>query len=141
VQWAAPESPLGGEPVLWLNGTGHGRINNLVVPSDVAADYAPKGLALVSTTVIGECPETDAELVASLSVELAGRHGAVVKDWRALAVQRIRCALPALASPSGAGAARSVRPGLWVCGDHCTSASIQGAMESGQAVGEALAAG
>jgi protoporphyrinogen oxidase len=141
VQWAAPESPLGGEPVLWLNGTGHGRINNLVVPSDVAADYAPKGSALVSTTVIGECPEADAELVTSLSAELAGRHGAVVKDWRALAVQRIRYALPALVSPSGAGAARSVRPGLWVCGDHCASASIQGAMASGQAVGEALAAG
>lgn len=140
VQWAAPESPLGGEPVLWLNGTGHGRINNLVVPSDVAADYAPKGSALVSTTVIGECIETDAELVARLSVELAGHHGAVVKDWRALAVQRIRCALPVVVPESGAKAKQTVREGLWVCGDHFASASIQGAMASGQSVGEALAA-
>ncbi len=140
VQWAAPESPMGGEPVLWLNGTGHGRINNLVVPSDVAADYAPKGSALVSTTVIGECPETDTELVAGLSVELAGRHGTVVKDWRALAVQRIRCALPVLSPGAGAEAARAVREGLWVCGDHCASASIQGAMATGQTVGEAVAA-
>ena len=141
VQWAAPESPLGGEPVLWLNGTGHGRINNLVVPSDVAADYAPKGSALVSTTVIGECIETDAELVSRLSVELTGHHGAVVKDWRALAVQRIRCALPVVVPESGAKAKQTVREGHWVCGDHFASASIQGAMASGQSVGEALAAG
>jgi protoporphyrinogen oxidase len=140
VQWAAPESPMGGEPVLWLNGTGHGRINNLVVPSDVAADYAPKGSALVSTTVIGECRESDAELVEILRAELAARHGAVVRDWRALAVQRIRRALPVVVPGSGSRAARAVREGLWVCGDHVASASIQGAMEAGQAVGEALAA-
>jgi predicted NAD/FAD-dependent oxidoreductase len=140
VQWAAPKSPLGGEPVLWLNGTGRGRINNLVVPSDVAAGYALAGAALVSTTIIGECKETDAELLAQLRAELAARHGALVKDWRALAVQRIRCALPVLSPGSGAAAARPVREGLWVCGDHCASASIQGAMAAGQAVGEALAA-
>ena len=43
VQWAVESSPLKGEPILWLNGTGSGLINNVAVPSDVAEDYRPRG--------------------------------------------------------------------------------------------------
>lgn len=141
VQWSAPASPLRREPILLLNGTGKGRINNLVVPSDVAEGYAPAGAALVSTTVLADTSaEPDEVLIESLRTELGARHGSVVREWRALAVQRIRRALPVLVPGSGAKA-RPVRKGLWVCGDHCASASIQGAMASGQAVAEALIAG
>jgi predicted NAD/FAD-dependent oxidoreductase len=141
VQWAAPASPLGGEPILWLNGTGLGRINNLVVPSDVAAGYAPPGKSLVSTTVLGDTSaEPDGGLIESLRAELAARHGAAVREWRALAVQRIRRALPAVSPCAGTNPV-PVRKGLWVCGDHCASASIQGAMGSGEAVARALLAG
>ena len=129
-----------GEPVLWLNGSGHGRINNLVVPSDVAAGYAPAGQALISTTVIGEVTEPDARLIEVLRAELLVQHGEQTRTWRPLAVQRIRRALPALSAPiEGTGAAKEVRPGLWVCGDHVASASIQGAMASGEAVAAAIA--
>lgn len=141
VQWAAPASPLSGEPILWLNGTGKGRINNLVVPSDIAEGYAPSGAALVSTTVLADTStEPDAVLIDSLRAELGARHGEGVRDWRALAVQRIRRALPAVTPRSGEEV-KPVRKGLWVCGDHRASASIQGAMASGQAVAEAMIAG
>ncbi|NIP79103.1 MAG: hypothetical protein GWM90_07825, partial [Gemmatimonadetes bacterium] len=44
---AAPEPPES-EPLLVLNGTGRGPINNLCVPDRVAPGYAPPGRSLVS---------------------------------------------------------------------------------------------
>ena len=140
VQWAAETSPLGGEPMLWLNGTGRGRVNNVVVPSDVAAGYAPEKHALVSTTVLDPSAVgmSDASLVEALREELAGHFGAAARDWRVLAVQRIKRALPALRMPSAGTQVRRGPGGAWICGDYVASASIQGAMASGQAVAEAL---
>ena len=109
-----------------------------MVPSDVAAGYAPDGQALVSVTVLGDAPADDGELVASLRAELAGRWGSDVLTWRVLAVQRVRRALPALHTPRAAIKAERVREGLWVCGDHLASASIQGAMQSGAKVAQAI---
>lgn len=138
VHWAAPGSPLQGEPVLWLNGTGRGRINNVVVPSDVAADYAPSGSSLVSTTVLGDPAESDEALTELLREELAGHFGAQARDWRPLGVRRVRRALPALDRLGAGEYASPAAPGLWVCGDHRASASIQGAMASGAAVARAI---
>lgn len=140
VQWAAPTSPLRGEPVLWLNGYGRGLVNNLVVPSDVAAGYAPAGQSLVSTTVLGDAGGDDATLRVKILAELAGHFGSDVLTWRPLAVQRVRQALPVLAKPGGGRRVDALRPGLWVCGDHCASASIQGAMASGEAAARSILA-
>lgn len=142
VQWAAPRSPLRGEPILWLNGTGRGRVNNLAVPSDVAADYAPSGQALVSTTILGQPGPggvgPDGVLARTLREELAACFGSEVAGWRMLAVQRIRRALPALPNPGRCGPPARSAAGFWRCGDVTASASIQGAMESGAAVAEAI---
>lgn len=140
VQWAAEASPLGGEPMLWLNGTGRGRVNNVVVPSDVAEGYAPRGRALVSTTIVdpSAAQAEDAALVTALRDELAGYFGARVRDWRVLAVQRIPQSLPALRVPGAGTRATRGLNGAWICGDHTASASLQGAMASGQTVAEAL---
>lgn len=140
VQWAAEASPLGGEPMLWLNGTGRGRVNNLVVPSDVAVGYAPAGKCLVSTTVVDPSAVgmRDEALIETLREELVGQFGEVAKDWRPLSVQRISRALPALPKPGAGAQVRRGAGGAWICGDHVASASIQGAMASGQAVAVAL---
>ncbi len=142
VQWSAPRSPLAGEPVLWLNGMGSGLVNTLAVPSDVAAEYAPAGQTLVSTTVLGEPglggAEANATLIRVLREEHSGYFGAEAGDWRPLAVQRIRRALPVLARPGRGYALERSPVGVWRCGDHTTSASIQGAMASGAAVAAAI---
>jgi hypothetical protein len=134
VQWSAARSPMGGEPVLWLNGRGRGMINNLVVPSDVAPGYAPAGQSLVSATVLGDAPDDDGELTRALGLELAERFGQEVWSWRPLAVRRIRRALPVLGRPGTGHGPRELRDRLWICGDHRASASIEGAMASGEAV-------
>jgi protoporphyrinogen oxidase len=140
VQWAAESSPLKGEPILWLNGTGAGLVNNVAVPSDVAEGYAPKGKSVVSVTVLDNQADVlgDEVLVAELREELAGYFGEEARGWRALAVQRIHRALPVLRVPNDGRAPLRTPAGLWVCGDHVASASIEGAMASGQAVADAL---
>lgn len=134
VHWAAPCSPLRGEPVLWLNGTGHGRVNHVVVPSDVTEGYAPEGEALVSVTLLGEVEAEDARLAAEVRSELIAHFGADVLTWELLAVRRVRRALPVVPKPGTGAAASPVRDGVWICGDHTASASIEGAMASGEAV-------
>jgi hypothetical protein len=138
VHWSAARSPMGGEPVLWLNGRGRGLINNLVVPSDVATGYSPAGQALVSATILGDAPEDEGELTYALGLELAERFGEEVWTWRPLAVRRLRRALPVLGRPVSGREPREVREGLWLCGDHRASASIEGAMASGEAVATAI---
>lgn len=136
VYFAAKSSPLN-EPMLMLNGSGRGLVNNVAVMSDVAPSYAPPGEVLVAVSVLREAPQDDAELLACVCRELKEWFGAAVAEWRALRVYRVWRALP-VRWPLDQRAPEAVRPGIWVAGDFVSSASIQGAMESGDAVAEAI---
>jgi phytoene dehydrogenase-like protein len=139
VYFAAEHSPLG-EPILVLDGEGRGPVNDLCVPSDVAPSYAPPGAALVSATILGIPPLDDDGLEAAVREQLRGWFGVQVDGWRRLAVYRIPFALPAQPPEVLAAAQRPVRlrDGLFVCGDHRDTASIQGAMVSGRRAAAAV---
>ncbi len=134
--FAAPDSPVS-DATLVLNGTTRGVVNNVAVMSDVATGYAPAGQALVSVSVIGTSQATDETLAATVRSELSDWFGAAVADWRLLRTYRIPQALPVRA-PLVRESPTPVRPGVWVAGDWRSTASIQGAMESGEAVAEAI---
>ncbi len=136
--FAAPTPPVEG-PVLVLDGEGSGPVNNLCVPSEVSPTYAPPGEALVSASVLG-VPRED-ELEQRVRVQLQGWFGEQVDAWRHLRTYRIERALPALTPPALEPADRRVRlsPGLFVCGDHRETASIQGALASGRRAAQAVA--
>jgi protoporphyrinogen oxidase len=136
--FAAPVSPLGA-PVLALNGTGAGLVNNVAVMSDVAPGYAPPGQALVSVSMLKDAVGDDASVAAQVQTELAGWFGAPVREWRWLRSYRIARALPER-WPLERPAPIAVRPGVWAAGDFLTTPSIQGAMESGEAVADAVLA-
>jgi phytoene dehydrogenase-like protein len=139
VYYAADRSPVN-EPVLVLNGERRGAVNTLCVPSDVAPSYAPPGAALVSASVPGIPPLDDEALDAAVREQLGGWFGAQVGGWRRLAVQRIPFALPVQTPATLATAQRPVRlrPGLFVCGDHRDTASLQGALQSGRRAAAAV---
>ena len=139
--FAAKEAPFH-EPMLALNGTGHGLVNNLCVPSNVAPLYAPDGEALVSVSILG-IPQTDDEtLLTAVRNECVSYFGAQAKDWRHVRTYRIEHALPDQTPPALTPPERSLRlsRGLYVAGDHRTTASIQGALVSGKRVVEQLVA-
>lgn len=136
--FAAPSSPLGA-PVLALNGTGRGLVNNVAVMSDVASGYAPAGQSLVSVSVLKTTTGDDAAFAAHVQAELAAWFGAPVRTWRWLRTYRVDRALP-VRRPLEAATPVSVRPGVWLAGDFLSTASIQGAMDSGSRVADAITA-
>ncbi len=64
-------------------------------------------------------------------------EGAAVHEWKWLRSYRVRRALP-VRWPLERRVPEAVRPGVWVAGDWTNSASIQGAMESGERVAELI---
>ena len=141
VAFAAPKSPLD-RPILVVGSDDSGAIDNLSVPSDVAAGYAPLGAALVLVTVRPECALSDVDSVLTIKREAAKLLGAGAQAWEHLKTVHVPRSLP-----DETPAARRLRPasprvadGLFVAGDWCTSASINGALASGRIAAEAVLA-
>ncbi len=136
IYFAAAESPLR-EAIIALNGAGRGLINNVCVLSDVAPGYAPAGQALISISVLGlpAMPDFEAQILAELELWF----GAEVRGWRHLRTDRIERALPEQSPVTGPpGPCFREVNGIFVCGDHVTSASIEGAIISGLRTADAL---
>lgn len=134
--FAAVRSPLR-EGIIALNGTSSGLVNNVCVPSDVAPDYAPPGKALISVSVLGLAEVADLE--SRVLEELKSWFGHEVREWRHLRTERIARALPEQAPSVGmSGAGFRNHAGIFVCGDHQWSASIEGAIISGLRTADAI---
>lgn len=139
VAFAADRSPLTSR-VLVVNADAAGPIDNLTVPSDVAAGYAPAGQSLVTVSVRGDWQGAD--LPEAVRQQAAGWFGAAPAAWRHLATIVVPRALPD-ESPAARRlrpAAAQLAPGLFVCGDHCGSGSINGALASGRRAAVAVMA-
>lgn len=139
VAFAAERSPLGA-PTLVVSADTGGVIDNLTVPSDVAAGYAPAGAALVQVSVRSDAPRDDAALVAAVRRQAAGWFGSVVESWSHLATIHVPHALPdeSPAARRTRPRAGRVAPGLVLGGDHCASGSINGALVSGRLAAEVI---
>ena len=139
VAFAAERSPLG-SPTLLVSAEPDGPIDNLTVPSDVAAGYAPRGAALVTVSVRGGWTGSGDELAADIRRQAGAWFGGAVRGWRELATVHVPTALPG-ETPEDRVRRRTdhcLAPGLFLCGDHCGSASINGALASGRRCAEAL---
>ncbi|XP_010558300.1 PREDICTED: phytoene dehydrogenase, chloroplastic/chromoplastic [Tarenaya hassleriana] len=128
------------DPVLILNSSGTGIINNMFFATNVARTYAPPGKALVSVSLIGSFDDkSDADLTAEVVGEISGWFDASsVKSWRHLRTYRIRFAQPNQKPPTDLVKSPRVGSGLFVCGDYMTSATFDGALVSGRRAVERL---
>ncbi len=134
--FAADRSPMN-EAIIALNGTGSGLVNNVCVVSDVAPGYAPQGKSLISISVLG-LPEPS-DLERRVVMELQAWFGKAVHEWRHLRTDRIERALPEQAPNVGmTGPGFRHHDGVYVCGDHLWSASIEGAIISGLRTADAI---
>ncbi len=129
------------EPILLLDGQGTGPAINVAIMSQVAPDYAPPGPHLVSCAILGNPPESDAQLQAAVREQMSYWFGpSTIATWRHLRTQRIAEALPDQSPPwmtQPRWPARAA-PGLYRAGDTIDSASIDGAMRSGRHAAEAI---
>ena len=135
----AAQSPLK-EAIIALNTSGSGLVNNVCVLSDVAPSYAPSGQSLISVSVLDLHKE--AGLPNRIKEELTAWFGNQVQDWTHLRTDLIKHALPEQAPESTPGrpAGYLKMKDLWICGDHTTTASIEGAIISGKKTAEAILA-
>jgi phytoene dehydrogenase-like protein len=129
--FAADQDPVK-EPIIVLNGEGHGPVNNFCVPSTVAPSYAPKGASLLSASVLGNATELQ------VREHLQQWFGAQVKRWVHLRTYDIPYAQPDQSHVPVREKPVRIRPGLYVCGDHVENSSLNGAILSGQRAAEAL---
>ncbi|XP_029128560.1 uncharacterized protein LOC109804799 [Cajanus cajan] len=128
------------EPVLFLNGSGKGIVNNMFFATNVAPSYGPPDKALVSVSLIGLFEGvSDDELVGRVVEELSGWFGGkFVREWKHLRTYRIGFAQPNQCPPTDLKKNPRVESGLYVCGDYLTSATFDGALVSGRRAAESL---
>ncbi|MBF9071105.1 FAD-dependent oxidoreductase [Streptacidiphilus sp. NEAU-YB345] len=141
----AETSPVA-EPVLVLDATPGALVSHTLVLSDVHRSYAPSG-ALVASTVLGRAAEThttEAEAEAGKAAEpevrrsLARLYDTDTSGWRFLTVRHFADALPAMPPPHVFRRPVRVLHGLYVCGDHRGTSTVQGALTSGRRAADAL---
>ncbi|GIL43974.1 hypothetical protein Vafri_1549 [Volvox africanus] len=132
-----PPSP---ENILYLNGEDGGIVNNCCFPSTVAPSYAPPGQALVSASTVGTFPElSDEVLEGEVRKQLSTWFGSgQVASWTHLRTYRIPFAQPNQAPPTNFSRPVALGGGVFVCGDHRDSATLDGAIKSGRRAAEAL---
>ena len=135
--FAADQAPVA-EPILILNGDGHGPINNLCVPSNAASDYAPADQHLISVSVVESSLEDEA-LTNEVVKQATSWFGPGVTKWRLIKTYDIPKALPDQLAGADTQPGHSVeKNGVIVCGDHVGNASIQSALESGRHAAERI---
>jgi phytoene dehydrogenase-like protein len=139
VAFAATRSPLS-SPTVVVSAEEGGPIDNVTVPSDVAGGYAPPGAAVVYVSIRQDWQGDDGELHDAVRRQAAGWFGQSDHAWRHLKTVRVDHALPdeSPAARRSREISPQVAPGLFICGDHCTTASINGALASGRACAEAV---
>lgn len=128
------------DPVLFLNGSGEGIVNNMFFATNVAPSYGPPGKALVSVSLVGAFDgASDDDLAAKVLKELSEWFGgSVVGSWKHLRTYRIRFAQPDQSPPTDLRKHPRIGSGVYVCGDHRTSATFDGALVSGREAAEVL---
>ncbi|MFG3049690.1 FAD-dependent oxidoreductase [Kitasatospora sp. NPDC048239] len=141
---AADRSPIG-EPVLLLDGDRpHGNpplVSHSLVLSELHPSYAPAGQALIATTVLGR-RAFDAGGPAALEGAVRGRltelYGTSAEGWQFLSVRHVPDAVPVMPPPHNNRRPVRLLAGLYVCGDHRDTSSVQGALVSGRRVAQAV---
>ncbi|PIA47945.1 hypothetical protein AQUCO_01400503v1 [Aquilegia coerulea] len=137
--FSADQVPIS-EPVLLLNGSGKGIVNNMFFATNVARSYGPPGKTLVSVSVIGTYEgKSDEDLTTIVLQELSGWFGdSLVKRWKHLRTYRIEFAQPNQCPPTNLLKSPKIGPSVYMCGDHWSSATFDGALVSGRRAAEAL---
>lgn len=132
---AAPHPPLA-TPTLLLD-PGDSPVNNTVVVSAAAPSYAPEGSALVATSLVHGARDSFDETM--VRAHLAVLYDTSTTGWEHLATYDVPRSLPAMPAPHPFRSPVRVG-GVFVCGDHRDTSSIQGALVSGERAARAVRA-
>ncbi|WP_234433302.1 NAD(P)/FAD-dependent oxidoreductase [Streptomyces sp. NRRL WC-3549] len=130
----APAPPPTGARLL-LDADRSGPVAHTAVMSAVDPSRAPNGRALITSTVLGPPPP---DLDRTVRAHLASLYGTPTYDWELLAARHDPEAVPVMAPPHDLERPVRVLAGLYVCGDHRDTSTVQGALHSGRRAASAI---
>ncbi|MDU0365597.1 NAD(P)/FAD-dependent oxidoreductase [Microbacterium sp. NPDC089180] len=133
--FAADEAPTD-DGALRVDGRRRGPVVNTAVMTNTAPTYAPRGQHLIQATCV--LPSDASE--SGIRRQLAEIWDADTRPWRLLRRDDIARALPVQDPPLRRRRPVRLGDGRYVAGDHRDTASIQGALVSGQRAAEAVRA-
>ncbi|MGV9243875.1 NAD(P)/FAD-dependent oxidoreductase [Streptomyces sp. NPDC003710] len=131
------EEPPGTGDSLLLDADRDGPVAHTAVVSLVDPSRAPVGRALVSSTVLGTPPD---DVDGAVRAHLARLYGTSTMRWETLAVHHTARAVPAMRPPHDLRRPVRLLAGLYVCGDHRDTSTVQGALHSGRRAASAVLA-
>ena len=135
VYFSADKAPTTSKAVI-LDGSGKGPVLNAAIMSNVARSYAPSGKHLV----VAALPDLiDGDLESVARDQLRSWWGSQVDAWHHLRTYRIAHAGVEQRPPFSPKRNIALGNGVFVCGDHRDTGSLQGALYSGRRCGELVA--
>ncbi|WP_328746727.1 FAD-dependent oxidoreductase [Streptomyces sp. NBC_00285] len=126
VHHTTDEPPRTGSALL-LDADRGGPVAHTTVISEVDPSRAPAGRALISSTVLGTPPP---DLETAVRTHLARLYGTPTHRWETVAVHHTAEAVPAMRPPHDLRRPVRLLAGLYVCGDHRDTSTLQGALHS-----------
>ncbi|MEU9349455.1 NAD(P)/FAD-dependent oxidoreductase [Streptomyces griseoloalbus] len=136
VHHTTDEPPATGASLL-LDADRGGPVAHTAVVSRVDPSRAPAGRTLVTSTVLGRpTPEID----TSVRTHLARLYGMSTARWETLGVHHTAEAVPAMRPPHDLRRTVRLLAGLYVCGDHRDTGTVQGALHSAHRASAAILA-
>ncbi|MGM9386129.1 FAD-dependent oxidoreductase, partial [Streptomyces antibioticus] len=130
------EPPPTGASLL-LDADRGGPVAHTAVVSGVDPSRAPAGRALISSTVLGTPPDG---VDTAVRMHLSRLYGVPTTRWETLAVQHTAEAVPAMRPPHDPRRPVRLLAGLYVCGDHRDTSTVQGALHSAHRAAAAIVA-
>ncbi|MFJ8359780.1 NAD(P)/FAD-dependent oxidoreductase [Streptomyces sp. NPDC093984] len=128
------EPPPTGASLL-LDADRGGPVAHTAVVSLVDPSRAPAGRPLVSSTVLGAPPE---DVDGAVRAHLTRLYGTSTTRWETLAVHHTARAVPVMRPPHDVRRPVRLLAGLYVCGDHRDTGTVQGALHSGHRAASAV---
>ncbi|MGW3123879.1 NAD(P)/FAD-dependent oxidoreductase [Streptomyces sp. NPDC001107] len=128
------EPPATGSSLL-LDADRGGPVAHTAVVSAVDPGRAPAGRALISSTVLGPPPP---ELDTAVRMHLSRLYGTSTARWETLTVHHTAEAVPAMRPPHDLRRPVRLLAGLYVCGDHRDTSTVQGALHSAHRASTAI---
>ncbi|MFR9797152.1 NAD(P)/FAD-dependent oxidoreductase [Streptomyces sp. MS06] len=136
VHHTTDEPPATGAALL-LDADRGGPVAHTALVSAVDPSRAPAGRALISSTVLGTPPEG---VDTAVRMHLERLYGTSTARWETLAVHHTAEAVPAMSAPHDLRRPVRLLAGLYVCGDHRDTSTVQGALHSGHRAAAAVLA-
>ncbi|MGW3283259.1 NAD(P)/FAD-dependent oxidoreductase [Streptomyces sp. NPDC001002] len=126
VHHATDEPPRTGAALL-LDADRGGPVAHTAVVSAVDPSRAPEGRVLVSSTVLDAPPQS---VDTAVRIHLSRLYGTSTTRWETLAVHHTPEAVPTMRPPHDLHRPVRLLAGLYVCGDHRDTSTVQGALHS-----------